>query len=97
MAGVRELHAQDPERWTRDALSEKFGISYEAIVRILRSNWQAKRDEGIASTEEMGKWSRAAAGANSPVPSIRAVYEIKRAEAGAEHPKGESEGKGEEK
>lgn len=80
MDGIRELHAQDPEKWTKDALSERFGISYEAVGRILRSNYRRDTTSAKAGTAEMGKWSRAADGVNSPVPNIRAVYGLKRAD-----------------
>ncbi|BEJ15191.1 hypothetical protein CspHIS471_0409580 [Cutaneotrichosporon sp. HIS471] len=77
MSGMRELHAQDPATWTPQALGPKFGISYEAAKRILRSTWSATTDK------DMGKWSRATDGVNSPVPQIRAVYELKRADEAA--------------
>lgn len=78
MAGVRELHAQDPEKWTREALSQQFGVSYEAINRILKSKWRdsvAKPDEKISS-----KWTKSPEAGDhlSPVPVIRRVYELKR-------------------
>jgi hypothetical protein len=91
MGGMRELHAQDPETWTAGALAQKFGISYEAVKRILRSNWAA-----TTTDKDVGKWSRAADGVNSPVPHIRAVYELKRADeaaARAGKPEGKSEGR----
>ncbi len=91
MGGMRELHAQDPETWTAGALAQKFGISFEAVKRILRSNWAA-----TTTDKDVGKWSRAADGVNSPVPHIRAVYELKRADeaaARAGKPEGKSEGK----
>ncbi|BEI84251.1 hypothetical protein CcaverHIS002_0408550 [Cutaneotrichosporon cavernicola] len=77
MSGMRELHAQDPATWTAQALGPKFGISYEAAKRILRSTWSA------TTNKDMGKWSRATDGVNSPVPQIRAVYALKRADEAA--------------
>ncbi|KAL1407141.1 hypothetical protein Q8F55_006555 [Vanrija albida] len=69
MAGIRELHAQDPRTFSREMLSEKFGVSYEAIGRILRAkNW---RDKG---TKELGKWDRRADGEAGPVPIIKQVF-----------------------
>lgn len=43
MSAVRELHRQDPEQWTKFALSKQFGVSYEAIGRILKSSWREKQ------------------------------------------------------
>ncbi|GMK56785.1 hypothetical protein CspeluHIS016_0306250 [Cutaneotrichosporon spelunceum] len=78
MSGMRELHAQDPETWTPQALGTRFGISYEAAKRILRSTWSP-----TAADKDVGKWSRGTDGVNSPVPQIRAVYELKRADDAA--------------
>ena len=41
MNGLRHLHASDPSTYTRAVLAEKFGISYEAVSRILRSKFDA--------------------------------------------------------
>lgn len=38
--GMRILHANDPERWSRKALAETFKMSVESVRRILRSKWQ---------------------------------------------------------
>ncbi|KLT42500.1 hypothetical protein CC85DRAFT_260127 [Cutaneotrichosporon oleaginosum] len=93
MGGMRELHAQDPAMWTPQALGQRFGISYEAVKRILRSKWAATTDD-----KDVGKWSRASDGVNSPVPQIRAVYELKRAnEAQEKEAKESGDGKGKEK
>lgn len=39
MAGLRALHSADPVRFSRQVLSRRFGISYEAVSRILRSRF----------------------------------------------------------
>ncbi|WOO84627.1 Required for respiratory growth protein 9, mitochondrial [Vanrija pseudolonga] len=70
MAGIRELHAQDPATFTREMLAEKFGVSWEAINRILKSNnWREKE-----AKKELGKWDRGADGGLGPVPMIREVF-----------------------
>ncbi|KAJ9124792.1 hypothetical protein QFC24_003161 [Naganishia onofrii] len=46
MAGLRDLHASDPARFTGQVLAEKFGISREAVGRILRSRF---RDGGVGA------------------------------------------------
>lgn len=72
MAGIRELHAQDPETFTREMLAEKFGVSWEAINRILKSNnW---REKEAKKEKELGKWDRGAGGGLGPVPMIREVF-----------------------
>lgn len=76
MAGLRELHTQDPAMWTRDKLSHQFGISYEAVTRILRSKFRAREeaatmgsvsragvedsDSDPATSLDLGKWDRRA-------------------------------------
>ncbi|RSH89512.1 Required for respiratory growth protein 9 mitochondrial [Saitozyma podzolica] len=39
MAGLRALHSADPVTFSRQVLSRRFGISYEAVSRILRSRF----------------------------------------------------------
>ena len=39
LAGIRALHAQFPEEYSTEKLSEKFEVSPEAIRRILKSKW----------------------------------------------------------
>ena len=43
MAGLKALYKNDPQTWTVGALSHKFGISWEAVRRILKSNWQERK------------------------------------------------------
>ncbi|KIS00632.1 hypothetical protein L804_02051 [Cryptococcus deuterogattii 2001/935-1] len=47
MAGLRALHTLDPERFSRAFLSRKFGISHEAVNRILRSKFRGEKVGGI--------------------------------------------------
>jgi hypothetical protein len=42
--GLRLLHAEDPERWSRKALAEAFKMSVESVRRILKSKWQPSSD-----------------------------------------------------
>jgi len=45
MAGLKQLHKSDPKKFTREGLAADFGISYEAVSRILKSDWRDKEDE----------------------------------------------------
>ncbi|KAK4228333.1 hypothetical protein QBC38DRAFT_475432 [Podospora fimiseda] len=45
LSGIRALHAQFPEEYTTEKLSEKFEMSPEAIRRILRSKWEPTAEE----------------------------------------------------
>jgi hypothetical protein len=87
MAGLRALHAADPKTFTREVLSERFGISYEAVTRILRSKF-IEREGGVAGEGENGdavgrakelrgtKWDQAPATGEgvSPVPAIQRAF-----------------------
>lgn len=87
MAAVRELARQDPELWTKEALSQQFGVSYEAIGRILRSKFREKeaaRTAPASARKEMGKWAVEGQGMSiaeraDPVAFVRKAYELKRA------------------
>ncbi|KAK8844681.1 hypothetical protein IAR55_006530 [Kwoniella newhampshirensis] len=46
MAGLRTLHSLDPDKFTKPVLSAKFGISVEAVSRILRSKFRDKSSVG---------------------------------------------------
>lgn len=50
MASLKELHAQDPETWSPQKLSDTYGISYEAVKRVLRSNYQGSAAGGLSGT-----------------------------------------------
>lgn len=81
MAAVRELHAQDPRQWTREALSKQYGVSYEAISRILRSKWRESVSRPDGEEEKVSsKWAKSSEVGDrlSPVPVIRKVYDLKR-------------------
>jgi flagellar biosynthesis GTPase FlhF len=43
--GIRTLHAKAPEKFTTPVLAEEFGVSPEAIRRILKSKWRPSEDE----------------------------------------------------
>ncbi|KAI1825374.1 hypothetical protein F4861DRAFT_501818 [Xylaria intraflava] len=45
MSGIKALHAQFPQHYTTPVLAELFGVSAEAIRRILRSNWRPSAEE----------------------------------------------------
>ncbi|WVQ82586.1 hypothetical protein IAT38_004716 [Cryptococcus sp. DSM 104549] len=42
MAGIRTLYSLDPVEYNKAALSERFGVSYEAISRIVKSKFREK-------------------------------------------------------
>ena len=42
MEGIRALYKTDPKQYNRQYLARKFGISFEAVSRILKSNWREK-------------------------------------------------------
>jgi hypothetical protein len=51
--GIRALHAQMPERYTTEALSQEFGVTAEAIRRILKSKWSPSPEE---ETDRQRRW-----------------------------------------
>jgi hypothetical protein len=53
IAGIRALHAQMPERYTTEALSQEFGVTAEAIRRILKSKWSPTPEE---ETDRQRRW-----------------------------------------
>ncbi|ODN89647.1 hypothetical protein L198_06335 [Cryptococcus wingfieldii CBS 7118] len=46
MAGLRALHQFDSERFSKAALSKKFGVSHEAVTRILKSKFRDDKSAG---------------------------------------------------
>jgi hypothetical protein len=69
MAGLRELHSADPVQFNKQYLARKFGISFEAVSRILRSKWRekgkksaeaqvAKQDTPAEKSIQGTKWDR---------------------------------------
>jgi hypothetical protein len=79
MAGIRSLHERDPTTYTPQYLSLQFGVSYEAIKRILKSKF---RDKQAGRTEADlrltgTKWDPSP-GTNpktSPVPAIKSAFD----------------------
>ncbi|KAE9375733.1 hypothetical protein N431DRAFT_437237 [Stipitochalara longipes BDJ] len=53
VTGIRALHAQMPERYTTEALSQEFGVTAEAIRRILKSKWSPSPEE---ETDRQQRW-----------------------------------------
>lgn len=53
LAGIKALHAQFPEEYSTEKLSQKFQVSPEAIRRILKSNWIP--ETGIEEDRQM-RW-----------------------------------------
>lgn len=55
LAGIRALHDEFPEVFTTEALAAKFGISPEAVRRILKSRWTPSAEE---EEEREERWFR---------------------------------------
>lgn len=53
IAGIRALHAQMPQQYTTQALSQEFGVTAEAIRRILKSKWTPSPEE---ETDRQRRW-----------------------------------------
>ncbi|WWC85433.1 uncharacterized protein L201_000296 [Kwoniella dendrophila CBS 6074] len=49
MAGLKTLYSIDSEKYSKAFLSQKFGISYEAVSRILKSKYRDKNQSGSSS------------------------------------------------
>lgn len=47
MAAIRTLHEKYPEQFTLPMLHKHFGVSFEAIRRILKSSWQPNEKEDV--------------------------------------------------
>lgn len=58
MQGLKELHAKDPVMFSVPVLSEKFGISYDAVNRILRSRFRESQAAGGGGPGVEGKEGR---------------------------------------
>ena len=52
MAGLKALHTNDPHNFTRSVLSERFGISVEAVRRILKSDFRQSDADGAGGDIE---------------------------------------------
>lgn len=71
MAGLQALHESDPVKYSRDELSERFGISYESVKRITRSKFRDGQGEGLEASGS--KWDTSAERGEglSPVPALK--------------------------
>ena len=56
MAGLRALHTNDPETFNREALALRYGISYDAVTRILRSDYQDRKAQATGEKIQGTKW-----------------------------------------
>ena len=75
MAGLRALHANDPATFDKDALSQRYGISYDAVSRILRSNYQDRKGQETGERIQGTKWDMNPATSRlSPVPAINRAF-----------------------
>lgn len=76
MAGLRALHANDPVTFDRDALSQRYGISYDAVTRIIRSSYQDRKGQETGEKIQGTKWDMNPATSRlSPVPAINRAFE----------------------
>ena len=55
LEGIRNLHAQYPDRYTTPVLADRFKVSPEAIRRILKSNWRPNDKE---EEERRERWNK---------------------------------------
>ena len=55
MEGIRAMNAQYPEQFTTPVLAEQFGVSPEAIRRILKSKWRPSANE---AEQRNARWDR---------------------------------------
>jgi hypothetical protein len=77
MAGLRALHTNDPEKFDRDALSERFGISYDAVTRILRSDYRDRKGAESGEKIQGTKWDMNPGTSRlSPVPAIKRAFGV---------------------
>ena len=53
MAGLKALHTADPHNFSRSVLSERFGISVEAVRRILKSGFRQGDADGAGMGGEI--------------------------------------------
>lgn len=66
MSAIRELHRQDPDQWSKPALSKQFGVSYEAIGRILKSSWREREAARLSPASAAGLSQGAKGGLAAP-------------------------------
>ena len=55
LAGIRTLHAQQPNMYSTEVLSNHFKVSADAIRRILKSKWQPSEE---ASEDRRKRWEK---------------------------------------
>jgi len=55
MEGIRAMNAQYPDQFTTPVLAKQFGVSPEAIRRILKSKWRPSADE---AEKRNARWDR---------------------------------------
>ena len=87
MAGLRALHANDPKTFDKDALSQRFGISYEAVTRILRSKYQDRQAGAMGESIQGTKWDLdARSSVDSPVPAVQRAFARRNSLSGKTEP-----------
>ena len=75
MAGLRALHTNDPETFNREALSQRYGISYDAVTRILRSGYQDRKAQEAGEKIQGTKWDMNPGTSRlSPVRAINSAF-----------------------
>jgi len=75
MAGLRALHTNDPETFDRAALSQRYGISYDAVTRILRSDYQDRKAQETGEKIQGTKWDMNPGTSRlSPVKAINRAF-----------------------
>lgn len=75
MAGLRSLHAHDPVTFSKETLSQRYGISYDAVKRIIRSRYQDKKGGGKEEKIQGTKWDlNPGTSRLSPVPAVARAF-----------------------
>ena len=75
MAGLRALHTNDPETFNREALALRYGISYDAVTRILRSDYQDRKAQEAGEKIQGTKWDMNPGTSRlSPVKAINRAF-----------------------
>jgi hypothetical protein len=91
MNGLRHLHFSDPATYTKSNLAEKFGISYEAVSRILKSRFDAA---GVKADQVVRAASASAGTAGTAGSSVSAGKRRDRGEMGYVDEAGTKQGPG---
>jgi hypothetical protein len=75
MAGLRSLHAHDPKTFSKETLSQRYGISYDAVNRIIRSRYQDKKGGEKEEKIQGTKWDMNPGTSRlSPVPAVARAF-----------------------